>query len=88
MIGRNDASLKPQKILLTPSSNTYTDPSFVFDSRHSFRLPSSMFLNLFVTFVLAASSIVDAISVISIKGAKFFNAEGEQVFFKGRIFTR
>jgi hypothetical protein len=33
--------------------------------------------------LVALSSSVQAISEISIKGAKFFNAQGEQVFFKG-----
>jgi len=40
-------------------------------------------VNWIVAVVLAAVSSVAAISEISIKGAKFFNAQGEQVFFKG-----
>jgi len=39
-----------------------------------------------VTLLFAVSS-VEAISVLSIKGSKFFNAEGEQVFFKGKIYS-
>jgi hypothetical protein len=41
---------------------------------------------LSITWILAvflAAVSVDAISQISIKGSKFFNAEGQQVFFKG-----
>jgi hypothetical protein len=38
---------------------------------------------ILVVFLAAAS--VEAISQISIKGSKFFNAEGQQVFFKGII---
>jgi hypothetical protein len=33
--------------------------------------------------VFLAAASVEAISQISIKGSKFFNAEGQQVFFKG-----
>jgi hypothetical protein len=41
---------------------------------------------LSITWILAvfvAAASVEAISQISIKGSKFFNAEGQQVFFKG-----
>jgi|SRR5277367_7088691 len=43
-----------------------------------------VFVNWFVAGCLVALlSSVEAISEISIQGAKFFNAQGKQVFFKG-----
>ena len=42
--------------------------------------------NLLIAFLLSVISVVNAISVLSIKGSKFFNAEGQQVFFKGAFF--
>jgi hypothetical protein len=38
---------------------------------------------LVVSLFCAVVSVTGAISTLSIKGTKFFNAEGEQVFFKG-----
>ena len=43
-----------------------------------------VFFNWFAAGCLVvAFSCVEAISTLSIKGAKFFNAQGQQVFFKG-----
>src|SRR5271169_6056387 len=42
--------------------------------------------NLLIPFLLSVLSVVNAISVLSIKGSKFFNAQGQQVFFKGASF--
>jgi hypothetical protein len=43
-----------------------------------------VFVNWFIAGCLVTFlSSVQAISEISIQGAKFFNAQGEQVFFKG-----
>jgi hypothetical protein len=44
--------------------------------------------NLLIASLLSVVSVVNAISVLSIKGSKFFNAEGQQVFFKGTSFLR
>jgi len=38
---------------------------------------------LLVALFYAIVSVTGAISPLSIKGTKFFNAEGQQVFFKG-----
>jgi 1,3-beta-glucanosyltransferase GAS1 len=40
----------------------------------------------FLSLLFAASS-AGAISPLSIKGTKFFNAQGEQIFFKGIIIS-
>ena len=40
---------------------------------------------LVVALFYAIVSVTGAISTLSIKGTKFFNAEGQQIFFKGHI---